>query len=135
MMSHVDSLKMQFTMGDFTTRWQTLKKGIMVGCTISVALSFAAMNVLLKAGGTQCRGPKADDGTRHPACRAFMDDITMMNPLIQGTLSSLERMTTWAWMQFKPRKSRSLCILKGMLLESIFIIQGSEIPTVQEQGI
>lgn len=44
--------------------------------TISMVLFVAAMNLLLKAGGMQCRGTKADDDTRHPACRAFMDDIT-----------------------------------------------------------
>ncbi len=61
------------------------QKGIMAGSTISVALFIAAMNLLLKAGGMQCRGPKADNVTRHPASRAFMDDVTVMIPSIQGT--------------------------------------------------
>ncbi len=82
-MSRMDLLKMRFTVGNFTTKWQRLKKGIMAGCTISVVLVVAAMD-LLKVGGTQCRGPIADDGTRHPACRAFMDDITVTTPSIQG---------------------------------------------------
>ncbi len=93
-MAHMDALQMRFTVGSVTTKWQRLEKGIMAGCTISVALFIAAMNLLLKAGGMQCRGPKADDGTRHPACRAFMDDVTVMTPSIQGTqwiLSALER--------------------------------------------
>ena len=96
-MSHMDSLSMRFTVGNFTTKWQRLEKGIMAGCTISVVLFVAAMNLLLKAVATQCRGPKANDNTRHPACRAFMDDITVMTPSIQGTrwiLSSLEKMAT-----------------------------------------
>lgn len=69
-MSHMDSLKMRFTVGDFTTKWQKLEKGIMAGCTLSVALFVAAMKLLLKARRMPCQGPKADDGTRHPACKA-----------------------------------------------------------------
>lgn len=137
-MSHMDSLRMRFTVGDTTTKWQRLEKGIMAGCTISVVLFVAAMNLLLKAAGMQCRGPKANDDTRHPSCRAFMDDVTVMTPSMQGTrwiLSSLEKMATWSRMQFNPKKSRSLSILKGKLTKSIFSIQGSEIPTIQDQDI
>lgn len=36
-----------------------------VGNTISVALFIAAMNLLLRAGDAQCKGPKVNDGTRH----------------------------------------------------------------------
>ncbi len=90
-MAHMDALQMRFNVESVTTKWQRLEKGIMAGCTISVALFIAAMNLLLKAGGMQCRGPKADDGTRHPACRAFMDDVTVMTPSIQGFTVDLER--------------------------------------------
>lgn len=61
-MAHMDVLQMRFTRGSVTTKWQRLEKGIMAGCTISVVLFIAAMNLLLKLGGMQCRGPKADDG-------------------------------------------------------------------------
>ncbi len=57
---------------------------------------------------------------------------------IQGTqwiLSALEKMATWSCLQFKPEKSRSLSILKGKLTGNIFNIQGSEIPTIQDQRI
>jgi hypothetical protein len=137
-MAHMDALQMRFTVGSVTTKWQRLEKGIMAGCTISVSLFIAAMNLLLKAGGMQCRGPKADDGTKHPTCRAFMDVVTVMTPSIQGTqwiLSALEKMATWSRLQFKPEKSRSLSILKGKLIGNIFNIQGSEIPTIQDQRI
>ena len=110
----------------------------MAGCTISLALLIAAMNLLLTAGAMQCRGPKADDGTRHPTCRAFMDDVTIMAPCIQGTqwiLRTLEKMATWSRLQFKTEKSRSLSILKGKLTGNTFSIQGAEIPTIQDQRI
>ncbi len=57
-MAHMDALQMRFTVGSVTTKWQRLEKGIMTGCTISVALFIAAMNLLLKAGGMHCRGRK-----------------------------------------------------------------------------
>ncbi len=37
-MAHMDALQMRFTVGSVTTKWQRLEKGIMTGCTISVAL-------------------------------------------------------------------------------------------------
>lgn len=54
----------------------------------------------------QCRGPKSEEGTRHPACREFMDDLIMIT-------SSIQFMN---------------------LTKNTFSIQGSEIPT-QERGI
>lgn len=134
----MDALRMRFIVGSVTTKWQRLEKGIMAGCMISVTLFIAAMNLLLKAGGMECRGSKADDGIRHPACRAFVDDVTVMTPSIQGTqwiLNALEKTATWARLQFKPEKSRSLSVLKGKSKGNIFKIQGSDIPTIQEQGI
>lgn len=78
-----------------------LEKGIMAGCTISVVLFVAAMNLLLKAAGMQCRGPKADDDTRHPSWGAFMDDVTVITPMdTQWILSALEKMANWSRMQF-----------------------------------
>ena len=133
-MAHMGALQMRFTAGRVTTKWQRLDKGIMAGCTVSVVLFIAAMNLLLMAGEMQCRGLKADDGTRHPACRAFMDNVTVMTPCIQGTqwiLSALEKRATWSRLQFKPEKSRSLSILTG----NTFSFQGAEIPTIQDQRI
>lgn len=53
---------------------------IMAGNTISVALFVAAMNLLLKVEEKQCKGSVADDGTRLPACLAFMDDNDFIIP-------------------------------------------------------
>lgn len=73
-MSHMDMLKMKFTVGNCTTKW--LEKGIMAGCTISVVLFVAAINLLLKQEGRGVKRSTADDGTRHQAYWAFMDDMT-----------------------------------------------------------
>lgn len=79
-----------------------------------------------------------DDGTKYPACQAPMDDATVRAPSIQGArwiLSALEKTETWSRLQFKPEKLRNLSILNGKLTGNIFTIQGSKIPTIQEQGI
>lgn len=38
-------MKIRFSIGDFTTKWQRLEKGIMAGSTKSVVLFLAAMNL------------------------------------------------------------------------------------------
>ena len=49
-MAHMGALQMRFTAVSVPTKWQRFEKGIMAGCTISVALFIAAMNLLLTAG-------------------------------------------------------------------------------------
>ena len=68
---------MRFSSGEVTSKWQCLEKGIMAGCTVSVILFVAATIILLEEATKECRGPKSSDGTRHPSCRAFMDDIQL----------------------------------------------------------
>ena len=46
-MGHLNKLNIRFTMGNITTKWQRLEKGIMAGCTVSVVLFIAAMNLNL----------------------------------------------------------------------------------------
>ena len=137
-MSDFNRMKMRFTVGKNTTRWQNLEKGIMAGCTVSVVLFITAMNVIISAVETECRGPESISGVRHPPCRAFMDDITAMTSSITGTrwvLRGLERLTLWARMKFKPKKSRSLTIVKGQTKEHQFTISGESIPTVRDTPI
>lgn len=54
MMSHMWKLKMCFTVGSFTTKRQRLEKGIMAGCSVSVVLFVAVMNLLLKEREMVC---------------------------------------------------------------------------------
>ncbi len=103
-MAHMDALQMRFTVGSVTTKWQRLEKGIMAECTISVALFIAAMNLLLKAGGMQCRGPKQTTARGAPLVELSWTMWWLMTRSIQGTqwiLSALEKMATWSRLQFK----------------------------------
>ena len=77
-MSHFGRMKMRFSVGKEVTQWQKVQKGIMAGCTVSVVLFITAMNVIIDAVETECKGPTSTSGVRHPPCRAFMDDITAM---------------------------------------------------------
>ena len=72
---HLGGLKMRFSSGRITMSWKRFERGIMAGCTVSVILFVAAMNILLEEAGKECRGPKTAEGIRHPPCRAFMDDV------------------------------------------------------------
>ena len=110
----------------------------MTGCTVLVVLFVTAMNLILEAGSKQCRGPRSEDGTQHPVCRAFIDDITVMTqsgPSTRWVLEALSLMVYWARMVFKPRKSRSLFIYKGEVKTWGFKVQGEDIPTIQSESI
>ena len=136
--NHFDTIVMRFRVGREVTRWQRLEKGIMAGCTVSVVLFVIAMNIIITAAESECRGPITDSGVRHSPCKAFMDDITVMTPSVIGTrwvLGGLEKMTRWARLRFKPQKSRSLTIVKGKVHDQRFTIGGELIPTIQENPI
>ena len=111
-------LHLRFNVDNYTTGWQRLEKGIPTGCTISVILFAAAMNLIMKAAEKECRGPKMKSGIRQPPGRAFMDDMTITTEAEAGArwiLKGLEKLIKWARMSFKPRKSRSLVIKKVRL--------------------
>ena len=132
---HLGGLKMRFTSGKITSDWQRLEKGIMAGCTVSVILFVAAMNILLSEASKECKGPLSDNNTRHPTCRAFMDDVTVITPKETGTrwiLKKLDTLATWGRLTFKASKSRSLVLLKGRVSKRTFFMQGERIPSVTE---
>ncbi|XP_035691401.1 uncharacterized protein LOC118426238 [Branchiostoma floridae] len=45
---YLDGLQIRFTVNGNTTAWQSLQRGIITGCTISVILFVAAMNLVMK---------------------------------------------------------------------------------------
>ncbi|VDH90515.1 Hypothetical predicted protein [Mytilus galloprovincialis] len=57
--------------------WQRLEVGIVTGCTISVVLFSAAMNMLVKSAEKMSRGPVMSSGVSQPSTRAFIVDMTI----------------------------------------------------------
>jgi hypothetical protein len=136
---YFDRMKMRFTVGNYTTAWQRLEVGIVTGCTISVILFAAAMNLLAKSAERVSRGPVMASGRKQPPTRAFMDDMTVTaKTVVEGRwmLEDLERIITWARMSFKPAKSRSLVLKKGKVQDRVkFRVGGQVIPTISEQPV
>ena len=136
--SYFEKLKFRFTTTDFTTNWQRLEKGIITGCTVSVIVFLAAMNIMIKTAEKECKGPKVNEIQQKPI-KAFMDDLTINTVQPQGArwiLSKLNELTAWARMSFKPRKCRSLVIIKGKIEKNVkFKLGESNIPTVSEEPV
>lgn len=137
--SYLGDIKLRFQSAMFTTKWQSVEKRIVTGCTISPILFVRGINLIISAGIIKSRGPKTAAGSQQPAIRAFMDDLTVITPThvqARWVLAELERMATWAKMIFKPKKSRSLVIQKGKATERFkLIIQGEMIPNIQGNPI
>ena len=136
---YFDRFNIRFTCGDFTTDWQRLEVGIVTGCTISVILFSAAMNLLVKSAEKLRRGAVLASGVQMLPIRAFMDDLTITArsvPEGRWILEDLIELTNWARMEFKPAKSRSLVLKKGRVQNRFrFKIGENIIPTVQEQPV
>lgn len=129
---------MRFTVGDFPTAWQRLEVRILMGCTVSVVLFAAAMNLIVKSVGKPSRGPLMPSGIRQPPIRAFMDDmIVSAKTVIEGrwTFKELEGMISWARLKFKPSKSRSLVVRKGKVRGETFKFAGEQTPTVGDKSV
>lgn len=124
-------------MQDFTTDWQRLEVGIVTGCTVSVVLFSAIMNLIVKSIEKTSRGPRLRSGSKQPPMTAFMDDVTISPKTVveaRWTLEEIEKIIKWARMKVKPSKSRSLVLRKGQVCNVRFKI-GEEIPTVSEKPV
>ena len=99
---------MRFTVGNYTTTLQRLEVGIVTGCTISVILFAAAMNLIVKYAS----------GVQQPSTRAFMNGMTITaNAVIEGRwmMEDLEFLINSARKQFKPDKYRDVVLKKGKI--------------------
>ncbi|XP_063418448.1 uncharacterized protein LOC134701249 [Mytilus trossulus] len=140
--SYLSGIELRFTTSTFTTTWQKLQKGIVTGCTISVILFVMGMNMIIKSGERETRGPKTSTDIRQPPNRGFMDDLTITTDThIQARwiLKALEETVTWARMSFKPKKSRALIIRKGKRTHQVELkVQGEHgevIPSIIDNPI
>lgn len=97
------------------------------------------MNMLVKSAEVECRGPLTKSGIRQLPIRAFMDDLTVTTTSVPGCrwiLQGLEHLINWAWMEFKPAKSRSLVVKKGKVTDQFrFSLGDIQIPSVGEKPV
>ena len=114
---YYSNIKVRFTMRTFTTKYQRLEKGIVTGCTVSVILFVMAINLIIKIAEKEDRGPVSRSGIRQPIIRAFMDMTVMTTRGMSAhwIIRKLDKTIEWARMKFKPRKSRSVVIVKGKI--------------------
>ncbi|KAI4876470.1 hypothetical protein NFI96_017397 [Prochilodus magdalenae] len=138
-LNYYGNFRLRVTSGSITSNWHRLEKGIITGCTISVILFALAMNMLVKAAETECRGPLSKSGIRQPPIRAFMDDLTVTTTSVPGCrwiLQGLEKLISWARMSFKPSKSRSMVLKRGKVVDKFrFVVDGEEIPSITEKPV
>ena len=135
---YFDSALMRFTTQRYTTNWQSLEIGIMMGCVISPLLFIMCMEMLLWGAKDATEGEIVDGGIVLPPVKAFMDDVTTLTESRTGTellLQRLNELFAWCRMKAKPKKCRSLSIVHGQVKEIHFSIGGDQIPTVKEQPV
>ncbi|KAI8500672.1 hypothetical protein Bbelb_214900 [Branchiostoma belcheri] len=136
--NYFSDFKLSISTRNYTTGWQKVEKGIAMGCSISPLLFIMGFEVLLVGAKQVVGGVKAPTGERMPALRAFMDDVTSIlrtAPCTKRLLQRLEELTGWAGMQFKPAKSRSLSLRKGVISNRTFSVNGQQIPNIQEEPV
>ena len=99
-----------------TSSWHRHQQGIFAGCTLSIILFLAGMNIILEYS-MQARVPQfTTNNTALPLLRAFMDDLSLMSSTVSGAQTLLSRCITalnWGGLEFRADKSRSIVIVKG----------------------
>ena len=129
---------MRFTTTNYTTGWQVLEVGIMMGCVVSPLLFVMCMELILRGTTDTASGEETRSGGALPPSKAFMDDVTTLVQSKAGTQELLDRfheLFTWARMKAKPKKSRSISLVLGTICDIHFSIGGNIIPTVREQPV
>jgi len=132
------SALMRFTTQRYTTNWQSLEIGIVMGCVISPLLLIMCMEMLLRGAKDATEGEIVDGGIVLPPMKAFMDDVTTFTESRTGKELLLQRLNDlfeWCRVKAKPKKCRSLSIVHGQVKEIHFSIGGDQIPTVKEQPV
>ena len=96
--------------------WHRHQRGIFAGCTLSIILFLAGMNIILEYSLVATTPPFHLNNILLPPMRAFMDDLNIMSSTVCGAKTLLSRCTIalkWAGLTFRADKSRSIVIIKG----------------------
>ena len=75
---YFNSAFMRFTTQRYTTNWQSLEIGIMMGYVISPLLFIMFMEMLLREAKDATEGEIVDRGIVLPPMKAFMDNVTTL---------------------------------------------------------
>ena len=95
--------------------------------------------MIIGAGKYQGVGEEMASGQEHPPIRAFMDDLTLLNPSInnaEAVLNKLSKVMIWACMKIQAKKYRSLVLKRGNIDEQYkFELRKETILTVSQQPV
>ena len=125
-----------------TSGWQKHFRGIFTGCTASIILFLAGMNVILQfvmAGITSSLSSQFTS----PFVKAFMNDLFLMSPSLsksQDFLNCASLALSWARMSVKASKSKSLMTDSGKIVhdKSLCIVLGANrqaIPSIVDNPV
>ena len=99
-----------------TSAWHRHQWGIFAGFTLSIILFLAGINIILEYS-MQTNVPKfTANNTTLPLLPALMNDLSLMTTKVSGAQTLLSWCTTaftWAGLEFRADKSRSVVIVKG----------------------
>ena len=97
--------------------WHQHFKGIFAGCTLSIILFLAGINVVIEYTLASSAHKFVSTGNvAFALVRAFMDDLNLMSSSVSGAQNLLHRCVkalSWAGMYFRADKSRSIVIVRG----------------------
>ena len=102
------------------SNWHKHMRGIFAGCTLSIILFLAGINIILEytlLSSAPCFINSSKVSL--PLMRAFMDDINLMSSSVSGSQNLLSRCATaleWAGMTFRTHKSQ-YCHSQGKVIE------------------
>ena len=136
--SYYSNVSIRFTTRQFTTAFQQVEKGIITGCTLSVALFALAMCMLVLSVRKTTKGPVSVSGQQQENSRLFMDDInTSTIKVLQSNylLKDLGAALDWGRMSVKPEKCRSLILLKGVISKRTLQINNNPMTRLQDKPI
>ena len=92
-MQYYSDFRMRFSTTQYTTTWQRLEVGIPMGCAISQILFVLGMEEVIRAAEKAGHDVELEGAEELPPIRAFMDDITLLNPstkAVEAILGKLE---------------------------------------------
>ena len=80
--SDYDSFRMRFTTKEYTTGYQAHEVGMPMGCTVSPIHFVMSIKLLIMAIQNVWKGVEIAPRMELPPVRAFMDNLTLLNPSV-----------------------------------------------------